>query len=189
EILGWVNADDLLLPGAVAQAVEILGRRPMTAMVYGDAIWIDAQGRAIKSKREIDFDWRIFAYGYCYLPQPATFFRRDAYERAGGIDASLQCCLDADLWHRLCKEGEVVHVPCFWAAIRDHAFTKTRRRRAEFRREHEILRKRYLGCSPLQWQVLHIWHRLRRVALRLKNRCYRPLSEGEKSRLRPLIAV
>jgi hypothetical protein len=178
-VLGWVNSDDILLPGALAQVAQYFATHPGSPVVYGDAIWIDANGEVIRFKREIDFDWRLFAFGYCYIPQPSTFFRRDAYAAAGGIDATLKCCMDYDLWHRLCRLGPVGHIPAFMSGLRDHSETKTNRLAAVFAREHELLRERYLHCGKFQHKMRHILARARRVILRAARGCYRPLSNEE----------
>ena len=36
DILGWLNADDLYLPGALWAAAEALARQPDAALVYGE---------------------------------------------------------------------------------------------------------------------------------------------------------
>jgi glycosyltransferase involved in cell wall biosynthesis len=179
EAFGWVNSDDVLLPGALAAAARAFRENPESPLVYGDAVWIDAAGRVLRTKREIDFDWSIFAYGYCYIPQPSAFFRREAYEAAGGIDAELRCCMDNDLWHRLAGRGPVVHVPRFMSGLRQHPATKTNQLMETFAREHEILRKRYLRCSRPGYNARHVLQRARRVLLRALRGCYRPMSEGE----------
>lgn len=180
DLLGWVNSDDALLPGAVAEACAHARAHPEEAFFYGDAVWIDAEDRILRPKRELPFDWRMFAYGYCYLPQPATFFRRGAYEAAGGVDPGLHYCMDYDLWHRLARIGACGHVPRFWAAIRSHPASKTSRHPARFRDEENILRGRYLECGRASYAVRHLCHRFRRAWLRWRAGCYRPLTTAEE---------
>ncbi|MBN1258072.1 MAG: glycosyltransferase [Planctomycetes bacterium] len=186
EILGWVNSDDLLFPGALARAVEYFTGQPEVSLAYGDAIWIDARGEVLRPKREIDFDWKIFAYGYCYLPQPAAFFRKSAYEACGGVDPSFQCCMDYDLWHRLRETGGVGHISAFMAGIRQHPEAKTSRLQANFRQEEARLREQYLHCSAAVYRVRHYWQRLRRIFIRLRQNCYRALSPEEMAQCNPI---
>ena len=44
EIVAWLNSDDLYLPGAVSEAVEVYISNPKTGLVFGDAVTIDAEG-------------------------------------------------------------------------------------------------------------------------------------------------
>ena len=58
EILAWLNSDDLLLPGAVSAAVRALEEHPEAAMVYGDALLINAQGKTIGKFPAAQTDYR-----------------------------------------------------------------------------------------------------------------------------------
>ena len=182
DIFGWVNSDDILLPGALERAAEYFAAHPESPLGYGNAVWIDSDGRAIRPKREIDFDWGIFAYGYCYIPQPSAFFRREAYLAAGGLDPEFKCSMDYDLWHRLSRLGPVGHIPAFMSGMRDHPNTETNRLKAVFAREHDILRQRYLKCGRLAYNVRHVLARARRVWLRARKGLYRPMSAEELQR-------
>src|SRR5437016_2428184 len=42
EILAWMGADDVYLPGAVQTAVQALVANPDIDIVYGEGNWIDA---------------------------------------------------------------------------------------------------------------------------------------------------
>ncbi len=57
EILGWVNADDLLSPGAVRRAVEALAADSALGGVYGDCTYIDGSGRRLRTLPARAFDY------------------------------------------------------------------------------------------------------------------------------------
>lgn len=179
DILGWLNADDVLFPNTVKHIAAYYETHPDTVFVYGDAVWIDHENRVIRPKREIDFNWSTFAYGYCYIPQPSAFFRRDAYEKAGGVDPSYKCCMDYDLWHRLARIGPVGHIPVFVSGIRDHPGTKTNTLKDVFAQEHDILCEKYLHCSRPAYKIRHVMERCRRVCLRLVKARYRSMTTEE----------
>lgn len=183
DLLGWVNSDDILLPGALAEVIATFRRQPDAAVIYGDALWIDAEGKLIGLRREMEFDWGVFAYGYCCLMQPSVFFRADAYHASGGVDASFHCCMDYDLWHRLLRQGPIRHAKGLWSAARKHGDTKTTLLPARFREEDKRIRHAYVTDSAMKYAFLHPWHRLRRVWLRWRQGCYRPLTENEKTPL------
>jgi hypothetical protein len=69
------------------------------------------------------------------IGQPAVFFRRDAYEKAGGLDITFHFMLDHHLWIRIAQQGKILHVPEFWAAARYHAQAKNRLKPVGFGRE------------------------------------------------------
>ena len=56
DVLGWLNSDDTLLPGAVTRAVRELESDPELWLVYGDAEFVDEEGHSIFTLRARDFD-------------------------------------------------------------------------------------------------------------------------------------
>src|SRR5215213_9072825 len=54
EILAWLNADDLYLPGAVARAVAAFAEDANRALVYGQAQDIDMHGHVIGRSWQIE---------------------------------------------------------------------------------------------------------------------------------------
>jgi GT2 family glycosyltransferase len=69
------------------------------------------------------------------IGQPAVFFRRDAFEKAGELDITYHYMLDHHLWIRLAQQGKILHVPQIWAAARYHSQAKNRLQPVEFGRE------------------------------------------------------
>jgi GT2 family glycosyltransferase len=134
EIVAWLNSDDCYLPGTVSAAVEALEENPDAVMVYGDMLSIDEKDFVIN-----EFKYRQLSLEdlLCFqiIGQPAVFFRRDAFEKAGGLDTSYSLLLDHQLWLRLAGQGRIIHIPRTWSAARYHAQAKNRARASEFGRE------------------------------------------------------
>jgi glycosyltransferase involved in cell wall biosynthesis len=125
-ILGWLNADDVLIPGALSQAVTHLQANPATALVYGDAVYIDTEGRRLMPCRHVrPFDLGRLRYWSDYIVQPSAFFRRAAYEEVGGLDRSLHWALDYDLWLKLGARHRVAYLPRLWSGYRLQDESKT----------------------------------------------------------------
>ena len=89
DILGWLNSDDVLLPGVVSRAVQIFTQYPEVDVVYGRLERIDASGRLLPTPRlpkdRVDFDLSQ-VLGECVVNQPGSFWRREVMERAGLLD-------------------------------------------------------------------------------------------------------
>jgi GT2 family glycosyltransferase len=136
EILGWLNSDDLLTPGAVWRAVAALQAEPDVDLVYSD--FIDLNERTGRARRRAS--WPV---GFAALvernviPQPTAFYRRDLLARIGPVDERLHLALDWELWLRAARYGRVryLHGACL-AILRDYPDTKTRSRYAELAAEH-----------------------------------------------------
>jgi glycosyltransferase involved in cell wall biosynthesis len=119
QVLAWLNADDAYVPGAVRTAMEFLEAHPDVAMVYGDADYIDAGGKLIAPCAHIEpFSFHRLLHYSDYIVQPAAFFRRSAFEAAGGLDASLNWTMDYDLWLKIARHGKVAYMPRLLAHYR-----------------------------------------------------------------------
>lgn len=134
EVIAWLNADDVYLPGAVSAAVDALQADPGLDVVYGDAHYCDEDGRFLRAYPAEDFDYaRLLGRAVCFLPQPATFLRRRVLEKGGGLDESLHYALDLEYWLRLGASGRRFrHLPVALAALRLHAAAKSIRELAAF---------------------------------------------------------
>jgi len=164
EILGWLCSDDLLLPGALRTVGAFFAAHPEVAAVYGDALWIDADGRFLRPKRESGFNRFVLLHDHNYIPQPSMFWRRSLYEAVGGLDARFELAMDADLWERFSARTRIVHIPVYLSCMRYYAAQKTRARRADALRECTAIRARdRRGAAPGS----------RGLALRLAARCLR----------------
>lgn len=108
SLLGWLNSDDLLLPGTVARAVQVFQERPEVDVVYGRLERIDADGRLIPTPR-LPKDVLEFSIehvlGECIVNQPGSFWRRAVMEKAGLLDERLHYALDYEYWIRLALLG------------------------------------------------------------------------------------
>ncbi len=151
DIWSWLNADDLYFPDTLSRVAAFFRRRPQAQVVYGDAVWIDAAGRRIGVKKEVPFVPWLWWYDHNYIPQAATFWRRELYEAVGGLDRRLSLAMDADLWWRFAQRTEFCHLPEFLAQIRRHAAQRTVLFQRDSDAEFAALRRRYRGGEP-PWQ-------------------------------------
>lgn len=102
DVLGWLNADDFLYPGAIAAARRVFDMEPDIDVVTGDTVFIDEAGRFTGFHPGIGTpDERLLTSNP--ISQPSTFVRRSAVEKIGGISTSLHYTMDWDLWVRLYK--------------------------------------------------------------------------------------
>jgi len=125
EILAWLNSDDTYQPGAVAEAVAFLRSRPEVGLVYGDANFIDENGRYIGHFPAAQTDYKHLRRGYVHIPQQASFWRADLWHKVGPLDLSFYFAMDYDLWVRLAAQSPVQYTPRLWANFRLHTQGKT----------------------------------------------------------------
>lgn len=124
EIIGWLNSDDTYLPGAIRKAVKALQEHPDWAMVYGKANTIDENSQKLSDYYVAPASYQLLFNG-CMICQPATFIRKNVFQGVGGVDESLQFCMDYDLWIRIAKKHAMGFMQDFLANARTHSTCKT----------------------------------------------------------------
>lgn len=157
-IFAFLNADDVYLPGAVSAAVRAFEEAPDASVVYGGGIWIDEDGKQLGPYPIHDFDARLLSRE-CFICQPASFIRRDAFENAGGLDPSLHLTFDYELWMRLARIHQFHRIDETLALSRMHGSNKSLgQREGVFKETFKIL-QRHFGYVPFEWIYSYLCYR------------------------------
>jgi glycosyltransferase involved in cell wall biosynthesis len=87
ELVGYLNSDDTLLPGALETMVAELEREPKALLVYGDAHYTDERSERTGYLQAREFDVAEMQRA-CdnHVVQPSTLWRREAWDRYGPFD-------------------------------------------------------------------------------------------------------
>jgi glycosyltransferase involved in cell wall biosynthesis len=107
EYIGWLNADDYYLPGALDRVLSALRRRPV--WLTAPCLIVDGSGNEIR--RGVTRYKRFFLRRYGrrsllvqnYVAAPSTFVRRSDLLDVGGFDERFNYSMDYDLWLRLAR--------------------------------------------------------------------------------------
>lgn len=153
--VGWLSADDVLLPGGLEAMASFLELHPESIAVFGRAYVIDEKGSIIEEYGTMPFDKRSFSVK-CTICQPASLIRRSAWDAVGGLDESIQTCMDYDLWWRLSKIGEIGYLNQLIACTRDHIHSKTRMLRKKVNEEAISILLRHRNMVPRNWCMANI---------------------------------
>lgn len=101
EVMGWMNSDDLYLPGSISRAAEALRTGPQRSVVFGDWWSIDVDDKLSEVWPAFDFSLGHFIYeGFTHNSQ-AMFWTKAAHDRFGQFDLNLHLTMDYDLILRL----------------------------------------------------------------------------------------
>jgi GT2 family glycosyltransferase len=125
EYLGWLNSDDLLMPGSIAAAVELMESRPDVGLVYGDIDHIDSNSAFLSLERFDEYDPVAAVREVRWIPQPGSLARRSALEAAGMLDPELHFLMDFDLMLRMGLRSRLHHLDRVQARFRRHENAKT----------------------------------------------------------------
>lgn len=158
-IIGWLNSDDLYVPGAAARAVAYLDAHPEHWMVYGQAEHVDAEGRSLEPYPTLPPEAGLagFAQG-CFICQPSVFLRRVALRMLGGFDEKQKTAFDMALWMRLFgpHAQRIGFVDALQAQSRLHDACITLTQRERVIGEGMALLARHLGAAPLHWALTYV---------------------------------
>lgn len=130
EILAYLNADDLLLPGALKKIAETFLDHPETMWITGRCRIIDENGQEVRRLVTAYKNLWLFMQNRSlllitdYVSQPATFWRADAYREFGSFKEGLHYTMDYDYWLRLNIKYPLMVIPRYLAAFRVHSQSK-----------------------------------------------------------------
>jgi glycosyltransferase involved in cell wall biosynthesis len=170
EIFGYINADDAYLPGALRKAVVALQARPQADVVYGHCYIVDREGRMVRRSRSVPFNLRLYAYGGVVVMQQSTFFRRKAFERAGGFNEANRTSWDAELLMDMALKGSRLEiVDDYWSvyAIYPGSITATVKYNQQYEADRARMFRAITGRD--QAQTNKIFFVLARIEKLLRN--------------------
>jgi hypothetical protein len=131
EYITWIGDDDLLSPGSLDLATSALDKLEKPVLVFGHCQYIDSDGKDVLVKRSGSWAVPLLRFGPQLIPQPSAFFRRDAFERVGGLSDRFRFAFDFDLFLKLSKSGKTVFIDQILSSHRWHATSLTYSRRWE----------------------------------------------------------
>ncbi len=124
DILCWLNSDDIFYPGALQIVAGHFAADEECGCLYGRTMYTDEDGTFISEYPTQTFDLSILPVRN-FICQPATFFKRSAYEAVGGVDPTLRYSMDYDLWIRMTKVARFCYLPELLATYRLHTQSKS----------------------------------------------------------------
>ena len=131
SIVGYLNADDLLLPGALKKVGEAFTDNPQACWVTGKCRIVDEKNNEIRRPITVYKNTLLGLHSFSlllmanYISQPATFLRREALESIGYLDENLRYVMDYEYWLRLYSKYPPVFIPEYLAAFKIHQRSKT----------------------------------------------------------------
>lgn len=138
EIVGWLNSDDIYLPGAISAAVKAFQSHPQVGLIYGDALAIDADGKPFNLMRARQYTL-VDLISFSIICQPAAFIRSSVLEAVNFLNPAYQLLMDNLLWMGMAQKAPIVYIPQTWAGARYHDQAKNRTRGAAYGREARLL--------------------------------------------------
>ena len=156
EIRGWLNSDDVYEQDALRHVATHFAQQPACDLVYGNGWYIDEAGSKTEPCSWIrPYDRRLYLTTN-FILQPAAFWRRTLWERAGELEIDHHWAMDWEWLLRATALGRPEYIPIDLARWRIRPGIKTLSggwtRRAEIAR----ISRRYGGI----WQPTYLAYQL-----------------------------
>jgi glycosyltransferase involved in cell wall biosynthesis len=160
DVLGWINGDDVLMPWTLRTVARIFQEFPHVEWISGMPAYLNTASECfLVSPVAAAYPCRYIANGWFregllgYLMQETMFWRRDLWERAGGLDLQWRWAGDFDLWTRFAATAELTAVATPLAAFRIRG-EANRSRQGSAYRDEVIQRCTALPPPPVHWRGL-----------------------------------
>ncbi len=120
EIIGVVNSDDPLLPGAISEVVKFMTQNPEIIVVYPDWVKIDENGKVIEKIVTPNYSYEYMLRTHDNITGPGTFFRKTILKKIKGRDFQFKYVSDYDFWLRAGLIGQFAKISKTLATSRVH---------------------------------------------------------------------
>jgi glycosyltransferase involved in cell wall biosynthesis len=151
DLLGWINSDDLLLPGALYTLASAYLNNPV-AILMGDVINFFESSKKTKTTKaqHVSFEGMILpAISGLSWHQPGVYVPACLVRQVGALDESLRYLFDQDWMCHLLRVASVEYLHKPIAKFRIHANSKTVGENFYWLSEMEIVAKRYWEEIPV----------------------------------------
>lgn len=167
SVLGWLNCDDRLVPGALKAVSEVFRADQQIDAVYGESVFVDLRGNRIGRHDQVaDISPLILRSNI--ISQPSCFIRRTLVNSIGGLNEGLHYTMDWDLWVRAYVASAKFHrLRSVLSEVYMGPETKTDSISARRLREMALLTNRHAGpvaaAKTVMATLIHV----------LNDRCHR----------------
>jgi glycosyltransferase involved in cell wall biosynthesis len=173
DIYGWLNSDDLYLPGVFMLAKDFFLKNKNKKIIFGDWLSIDENDKFLDYNHAFDFNLNHFKYEGFHLNAQAMFWRSNVYKEFSGFDVNLYNTMDYQMILEFgITQGQntFLRVPHVLGAFRRHNKQKTTDINSYVVAQHRIIAKKYgyMDKYELKGKFKRFYFRLRRCLWYLK---------------------
>jgi glycosyltransferase involved in cell wall biosynthesis len=101
DIVGYINADDEIAPGAFRAIADAFDSHPDAGWLCGRVEYVDANGASLGRMQPVQLTLRSYiGLGWSCIPQQTVWMRRSFWEKVGPFDLEFRNCGDYDCYAR-----------------------------------------------------------------------------------------
>jgi len=121
DLFGYLNGDDIYLPGSFREAADAARRYPRAAAIYADGYRTDYDGRVVRRVISTTFSSWLLVNGGALVLQQSTFYRAEAFRAVGGFNVQNKANWDGEILLDMgLRKMQIVHVRGYWSVFRIH---------------------------------------------------------------------
>jgi glycosyltransferase involved in cell wall biosynthesis len=141
-VLNWINSDDYYEPNALKTISELFADPSVNVVSARSNVVENGIKKYELNGVDVYEENLEKTIGWARIDQPETFFKREAFNKLGGVNESLRYVMDREFWikyllhHRLegiCKTNEII------VNFRLHDSSKTQSQRGSFALETNLV--------------------------------------------------
>lgn len=163
EIVAYLNSDDYLLPHALAKVAVFFRKNPQAYWVTGKCQTVDLHNSEVRQPvtayKNLMLQFlrsRQLLEIVNFISQPATFWRREIFEKVGFLDTKLNYSMDYDYWLRIWRKYPLYYINDYLASYRVHPSSKAvLSPETQFNKEYELAKKHSDSPIRLAFHKLH----------------------------------
>lgn len=151
DVVAWINSDDMYHTGALHIVGELFAQLPDVAWLTGTPTLYNSQGLCVKTFPTQYWTWKRFQRGdFRWLQQESTFFRRDLFNRVGGLSLEYKLAADFELWCKMFQVTQLYSVNTVLGGFRQHGNQLSVAGVAKYEAEVKTICERYaIRYKPL----------------------------------------
>ena len=178
NVLGWLNSDDRLRPGALDLAMQLNTTEPR--WLYGRGGIIDETGQPISQPIVWYKNWRGRRFSIYklitedFIPQMATFWNRALWNKVGGLDSKRHLDMDYDLFLRFAMICQPIVSTSYLGDFRVHSNAKSSQQTMDHLNAAKETAKCYAGKLGLRGKFAFLLHTVYSARTRLIYRFIKP---------------
>jgi glycosyltransferase involved in cell wall biosynthesis len=175
DLMGWINADDILLPGCLDSVTHAFSNNSCL-WVRGLNAAIDYQGRVVNIHRPKEMHRYYFLNHECFskegqlvpygtLQQEGTFWKRELWDKVDGLaDNPFRLAGDFFLWMKFYRHSKPSLTNCLHGAFRWRTNQLSAKGRQQYEREmREIISAEHQRLTNKQRRTLSLYRIFRKI--------------------------
>lgn len=151
EVMGWINSDDMLLPGCLSAVNEVFRSFPDVEWITGRATAMTEDDIVYTVREARPWSWLRFLGGdHRHIQQESTFWRRSLWDKAGGrLSTDHELASDFELWTRFFLHAPLYSVDALFGSFRFRGGQQSRASAEQYEAESQAALRALWEAMPV----------------------------------------